>query len=159
MSRRDRKAVIGIDPGKKGGVAVLNSSGVLLEIYSMPKTEAGVCALIRDVSERYKYNIFCLEKAQAMPTQGVTSVFTYGTEYGVLRGAILALGNTLEEVRPVKWKTAIIGKKTGSDKTLSIAKAENLFPNIELIPKGCRVPQDGRAEAALIAEWARRNLL
>lgn len=151
--------IVGIDPGQEGGIAVIDSSGILLEIYRMPRTELECCMLIRDISERYTGPRFCIERSQAMPGQGVTSMFNYGKGYGALRGAILVLGNTLEDVSPLKWKNAIIGKNTGGDKALSIAKAQLIFPGIELIPGRCRTPQDGMAEAALIAEWARRNIL
>ena len=39
----------------------------------------------------------------------------------------------------------------GEGKARSIAFASRMFPDMELIPPRCRVPRDGRADAACLA--------
>jgi hypothetical protein len=60
------------------------------------------------------------------------------------------------EVRPAKWKKDM---GLNSDKINSIKLCQRLFPTIELVQKGCRKPHDGMAEALLIAEWKRRQVI
>lgn len=35
------KVIVGIDPGKKGAIAVLREDGSLLDLYDMPLTKKG----------------------------------------------------------------------------------------------------------------------
>lgn len=140
---------IGIDPGKKGGFAVLSESGSLvmpwddaLFIRTMESLRGGPC-------------VTCLEHVGAMPKQGVTSMFNFGVSFGFIQGVLSAFGIPFELIRPQKWKKEF----SISDKNESIAVCQRLFPNVSLLPtERCRVPSDGMAEALLMAEYARRKL-
>jgi hypothetical protein len=57
-------------------------------------------------------------------------------------------------VQPQKWK-AFVGL-TGKDKDASLAMAARLYPSAEPLLK--RKKDHGRAEALLVAHWARMNL-
>ena len=98
---------------------------------------------------------FCVvEHVNAMPGQGVTSCFSFGQNFGFILGLLTAFRIPYELVRPQKWK-----KEFGctSDKNTSIEVAQRLFPDVDLrrTPK-CQKPHDGKAEALLLAEHARR---
>ena len=98
----------------------------------------------------------CIEKVGSMTGQGVRSMFTFGQNYGWLRG-VLDMGEIpYQEILPKTWK-----KEFGlnSDKANSIDVCRRLFPGTSLLrtPK-CRTPHDGIAEALLMAEFARRKL-
>ncbi len=140
---------IGIDPGKKGGFAVLSESGS----FVMPWDDA----LFIRTMESLKADpcVACLEHVGAMPKQGVTSMFNFGVSFGFIQGVLSAFGIPFELVRPQKWKKEF----SISDKNESIAVCQRLFPNTSLLPtERCRVPSDGMAEALLMAEYARRKL-
>ena len=100
--------------------------------------------------------IIITELAQAMPKQGITGAFTYGRHFGLFEVTALYLKIPYHEVRPTAWK-----KNMGltSKKLDSVTLCRRLFPQVELIPAGCRKEHDGIAEALLIAEWARRQQL
>lgn len=100
--------------------------------------------------------VCCLEHVGAMPGQGVTSMFHFGENFGFIQGVLMAYGIPYELVRPQKWKKEF--SITG-DKNTSIAVAQRLFPNVNLLPtERCRKPHDGMAESLLMAEYARRRM-
>jgi crossover junction endodeoxyribonuclease RuvC len=142
--------IISIDPGQKGGIASLADGRA--QAFPMPGTVTQIVDLIRSLAQ--PGCTLAVERSQPMPKQGVTSVFTYGQHYGGFEAIAACLGLRYVSIRPAEWKKAM---GLNSDKTCSIIEAERLFPSVELIPKGCRKPSDGIAEALLIGEYARRN--
>lgn len=142
--------IIGIDPGQKGGIALLAKGEA--QAFPMPGTVSQIVGLIRSLAE--PGCVLAVERSQPMPKQGVTSVFTYGQHYGGFEAIAACLGLRYVSIRPTEWKKAL---GLNSDKTSSIMEAERLFPEVELIPPRCRKPSDGVAEALLIAEYARRK--
>ena len=146
---------IGIDPGAKGGIAILGDDGELLELYRMPKHPVNIKEILHSARNNYPLPKVTIEKSQAMPKQGVCSMYSYGLHNGILIGICEGLDLPYELVRPQIWKKAVIPEgEDRKDKDVSIRVAENLFPAIDLVPYRCRVPQDGMAEAALIAHYA-----
>jgi crossover junction endodeoxyribonuclease RuvC len=142
---------IGIDPGKKGGIAVIYEGG---EAMAWPLTEEMLLAVCK------KQMIFkprcCLEKVGARPGQGVTSMFHFGEGYGYIRGVLESFGIPYQEIPPQRWK-----KEFGltSDKQSSIEVCRRLFPETGLrTSERSKTDSDGMAEALLMAEYARRRL-
>ena len=139
---------IGIDPGKKGGIAIIRENGVTLVPFD---NEAYARELLR------VDNALCaLERVGAMPGQGVTSMFSFGENYGFIQGLLTANAIPYELVTPQRWKKAF--EVTG-DKNTSIAVAKRLFPGVSLRRTvQSRKDDDGMAEALLLAEFARRTM-
>lgn len=99
-----------------------------------------------------------IEKAQAMPKQGVSSTFNYGTGFGRLIGWCEALGLPFELVTPQAWMRVMHAGTTGTDsKARSLQAAQRLFPGVSLIPGKCRKPHMGLVEALLICEYGVRR--
>lgn len=155
--------IIGIDPGASGAVAILEKSGKLVHVFDMPSVElmAGGKAkkrvspeMLADELKLYADQgaIAVVEQVGAMPGQGVSSMFAFGESFGLAKGVLAGLGIPTSTVTPGKWKK-FMGVNAGKDG--SRAKAAQLWPNQAGEFK--RVKDDGRAEAALIAEWARIN--
>lgn len=140
---------IGIDPGKSGALAILDDDGgVCLSTFS----EESYC----DILSCNPDSIACLEHVGAMPGQGVTSMFSFGENFGFIQGVLKANGIPYELVRPAKWKKEF---SITSNKNTSIEVCKRLFPNVSLLPtERCRKDNDGMAEALLMAEYARRKL-
>lgn len=151
---------IGVDNGLSGAIAVIKESGPIV-LFDMP-------TLI--IKEKRKYNIpgICeifklygnagafvtLEQAQPYPGQGVVSMFSTGYCYGVMQGILTALCIPFQIVPPQRWKSTFSLK--GSEKKDCVPVAQRLFPFAEFItPRGRLI--DGRADAALLAEYGRRN--
>lgn len=157
MIEKEERVWIGIDPGKKGGVGVIDESRTVLDLFRMPDTCQGIDAALRHIAAAWPGAVVVLELAQAMPKQGVVSMFEYGRGFGQIEGAIAANGLACHLVRPAVWKKIILsGEADKRDKGVSIRVCERVFPAASLVPAGCRKPHDGMAEALLLAEYGRR---
>lgn len=143
---------IGIDPGKKGAMAIIKPSGIEICAYS----EAAYNDALTAVATLAEGVRCCLEHVGAMPGQGVTSMFSFGDNFGFIRGLLTAHGVPYELVRPQKWKKEY---SITADKNSAIAVCTRLFPDVSLLPTNrCKKPSDGYAEALLMAEYARRHM-
>tara|TARA_Y100000310_G_scaffold339479_1_gene432243 strand:+ start:2211 stop:2699 length:489 start_codon:yes stop_codon:yes gene_type:complete len=145
--------VIGIDPGASGGITTIWAYGGGIDTVKMPDTERDVWDALTDMVEAHTEitkpnpNFAYIEAVHAMPKQGVVSSFKFGQNYGMLRAFLIALDIPFETVSPVKWQTAL-GCRTGGNKNITKAKAQELFPDIKVT--------HAIADALLIAEYGRR---
>ena len=123
----------------------------------MPATEKDVADKLRYFSADYCGDqTFCLiEKVHAMPGQGVTSMFTFGMNYGALRMALVCHGIPFEAVTPQKWQREfglVFPRKLGltptEKKNRHKARAQELFPSLKVT--------HATADALLICEYGRR---
>jgi len=150
---------IGIDPGLTGAIGRLNNGRFesVLDIPTVAKgsrgsvkrevDSAGVAHMLRSASHGSgEFVAVVLERVNAMPGQGVSSVFSLGDSFGSLRAVVAVLGIELHYVSPVTWKKHF---KLTSDKEASRALAVRLFPEAPLNLK----KHADRAEALLIARW------
>jgi hypothetical protein len=146
--------IIGIDPGKQGGIAYL--SELTVKVIDMPMlTVKGkqiyAPNLIVEALDKKDVELVVVEEQHAFPKLGSKTSFSTGMGYGLLRGILAALRHKTEIVSSVAWKKAMF---LTSDKDNSRVKAMELFP--ALTDDLARVKDDGRAEAVLLAEYGRR---
>lgn len=164
------KHIIGIDPGKNGGIAVLTLKRnrvhedwwfidkdwwfidkARVEVFS----EEALVKTCEQYGTKTKNAIVYLENVHAMPKQGVSSTFNFGKNFGFIQGAIKQAGLDLVLVTPQTWKKEI---GCTADKSTSIKVCKELFPYVNLLASTrCRKDHDGMAEALLIAEYGRRH--
>lgn len=137
--------LIGIDPGQSGGIAIIQNN--VVSICKMPDTEHDISAIFRTLAHSSGIKAL-IEKVHAMPGQGVTSMFTFGRNYGFLRGCLSSLGIPFDEINPHKWQQTL-GCLTKGDKNVSKAKAQQLFPWLKIT--------HAVADAVLICEYLRRK--
>lgn len=145
---------IGIDPGKKGAMAVIFDG--MDETVLVPFDEKAYAETLCGCKARGNSVKACLEHVTAMPGQGVTSMFHFGENFGYIKGLLEAFEIPYELVRPQKWKKefSITGEKNSS-----IEVCKRLFPDVDLRRSDrCRKDDDGLAEALLMAEYARRRM-
>ena len=138
---------IGIDPGKKGCVCSISEGGIISFAQFSEHEYVKFIALNRDA-------FAVVERVHSSPQMGVTSAFSFGENFGFIRGILTSYRVPYELVLPQKWK-----KHFGvtADKNTSIGCAHRLFPEVSLYPsERCRKESDGMAESLLIAEYARR---
>ena len=91
-----------------------------------------------------------------MPKQGVSSTWKFAEEYGFIKGVLSSCGIPYQTVPPQTWKKSF--SLLHQDKNRSIEVAQQLFPDVSLLPtERSRKPSDGMAESLLIAEYARRH--
>ena len=143
--------IIGIDPGKDGGLAIISSDRRYIQAFSFTNlSEKEIYGLI--VRETFDPCRAFLEKVGAMRGQGVTSMFTFGQGYGFLRACLYATGTPFEDVPPQTWQKGVgLGGLKGDrpDRKRQLkAGAERLFPQIKVTLS--------TADALLIAEYGHR---
>lgn len=143
---------VGIDPGKTGAIALVDSYGVLIAAYDMPVVGGLVSArLLVDLEEwevGQRFGPVVIEDVHAMPKNGSIGSFSLGRSKGVVEGVFAALGLPIVYVSPAKWKKDM---KVTAEKGTSRRYAIDLWPAKSGL--FTRVKDDGRAEAALIALW------
>ena len=138
---------LGIDPGKSGGLALLDAAGDVVWCTKMPATEADLLTLL-GVTGRQRFVAHAMvEHVHASPQMGVVSAFTFGKGYGALLMALTAAQIPFDEVSPRKWQGALQCLTKG-DKNVSKRRAQQLFPGLTIT--------HATADALLIAEFCRR---
>ncbi len=151
--------IIGIDPGITGGISVLENKKVI-EVYDTPTMIDGkknkrqvngaqVSNIIREKINQGKDIIVVVEHVNAMPGQGVTSMFNFGQSFGVIKGICSALNLPIHFVRPTKWKKHFNLIKT--NKEASRTKVIEIYP--EISSKLSRKKDSNKADAILIARY------
>ena len=77
-----QKIIIGIDPGKSGGLSV-SVGGIITEFHKYPKTEQELYYIIHEILDKWNGKPTAyLEQVHAFPTDGRSSAFKFGTNYG-----------------------------------------------------------------------------
>jgi len=144
-------AWVGIDPGATGAYAILRENGSFdIEDW---EDEFVFANAIADWKEIYNITIAVVEAQHSMPKQGVSSVFKFGTHYGLIRGVLAALKVDTELVPPLTWQRAMLHNADGPDtKSRSLVSARRHFPNLQL-----KKSQHGRSDSILMSLFAKRR--
>ena len=130
--------IIGIDPGLSGAIAILENSKVL-KIFDMPVMSEGkknkrqlnsalLVNLLKENINKEEEVAVVVEQVNAMPGQGVTSMFNFGQTFGALKGICAALELPIFFVRPSKWKKYF--ELINSSKDASRTKAIEMYPKL-----------------------------
>ena len=133
------KYVIGIDPGKNGGIAILRGDGVVTDVCAMPDTAHDLLQLLREYAS-YGDCVCYLEKVGGMPGNGASAMFSFGRGFGHIEMCLLALCIPTTEVIPQKWqryfgvggssitKSSAVEKREHKNKLKF--KCQQLFPDL-----------------------------
>ncbi len=154
-----RKALIGIDPGQKGGIAIIPLSGPKshTEAHIMPlgADKKIDWAAFADILRPWQGLVY-VELVHSMPKQGVASTFKFGANYGGIFGVCGALKLPTINVTPQKWKKTILTEYETRDKVAAIDFCDKIFKTVNLIPPGCRTKSGGVADALCVALYGVR---
>lgn len=143
---------LGIDPGASGALAWLE--GDELTIRDMPATAQEVAEWLVE----FPNTRAAIEIPAAMPNQSSSTTAKQFRHVGELVGMLTALRISFVEVTPQKWQKAVgvPSKKTTDKVKPSVKVAQNRWPLAEFTgPRGGA--KDGRADAALIAQWLKSH--
>ena len=130
--------IIGIDPGLRGAVAFLKK-GKVINLFEMPIMSEGkknknqlnnaqLVKIMRENIDDFSSTSVVVEKVNAMPGQGVTSMFNFGQTFGAIKGVCAALNLPIFFVRPSKWKKYF--ELINSSKDSSRTKAIEMYPSL-----------------------------
>lgn len=149
--------MICIDPGQAGGIVQANPTNQNTPfVIAMPKTDRDILQALEPMTgedmvayleDLVKYT------GRNMPS---SSMATYASNWGIIKGILTALRYRIVLVPPKKWQAALgLGSKgistTTAWKNKLKQRAEQLFPNIKVTL--------ATADALLILEAARQGKL
>lgn len=157
--------IIGIDVGVTGAISAIRDDGAFEGVWDLPVMQLGkskwidaleLLSILRDARNGSEA-IAVIEHIHATPKMGCTTGHSLGLTLGSVLGTVQIAGIPLEMVTPVEWKRGLNllmpGASDREKKHASLCKARMLFPSAPLD----RAKDNGRAEALLIAHWARRS--
>lgn len=149
---------IGIDPGKRGGYAIIDEHAAhVFQWDDIKFVDSMKIVTMMYEGDKPAKAIAAVEKVGAFSGQGVKSMFSFGHSLGFIEGVLSGLGIPYQLIPPVTWKRSF--SLIGKDKKASIETCQKLFPELNLMAtEKSRVPSDGMAESALLALYAKRNL-
>lgn len=175
---RRKPMLIGIDPGASGGLACMCPNG-RIDLEPMPELGKDEAAQDRyednlwdwisargDAAQPMNGNVFAaIERNTGFVGGGGnpgSSMFKFGTNYGILLGFLRAAGIPTYRITPTVWQRDLgipVRIKKGKDRPRGETKEEfkrrllnharDLFPREKITEE--------TADALLIAEWLRRH--
>ena len=151
--------IIGIDPGLSGAIAILENNKVL-SLFDVPVMSEGkknkrqlnsaqLVSLLKENISSDEEVAVVVEQVNAMPGQGVTSMFNFGQTFGAIKGVCAALALPIFFVRPSKWKKHF--ELINSSKDSSRTKAIEMYP--KLSNKLTKKKDVNKSDAILIARY------
>ena len=147
---------VGIDPGKSGGIVIINSVTNECSMHKCPSTTHEMASLLITAKnssfiEGIPINI-AIEKVHAFPTDARSSAFKFGMNYGMWLGIIGSLNIPLIKVTPQMWMKSyaplpkIKQERKKKIKEIATEIFEDVYSNENRVTYAV-------SDAALIALW------
>ena len=151
--------IIGIDPGINGAISIVENKKIL-EPHDTPTMIDGkknkrqingaqVTNIIKEVLNGNEEVVVVVEHVNAMPGQGVTSMFNFGQTFGAIKGISATLKIPIFFVRPSKWKKHF--ELINSSKDASRTKVIEMYPSFA--EKLSKKKDVNKSDAILIARF------
>lgn len=169
------KYYIGIDPGVKGCISIVDETGKFVESFFLLKNTKNVDAV--EISNtllnlsKYKDNCHVIiENIHAIFGSSAKGTFNFGFIAGLIEGVIATIGLPYTKVNPKIWqkemfrgvnvitKPSTIGKTQVIDtKKMSFLASHRIFPTVDLRRTSkCKNEDDNFSDSLLMAEYGRR---
>lgn len=150
---------IGIDVGLTGGMTALDEDCNI--VYMVRFDNSDVVTVIRDSLEhlRLRYSVpdtkfhLAVEKVHAFHGQGAASGFNFGVSFGIIQGALSALGYAYALYPPQEWQKRLPVAEASKGRVKALAEKLGLLERF--IFDRCRVPHSGCLDAFGIAYYHR----
>lgn len=165
-------AVVGIDPGRDGGIAIIpltvdDLRDVVPTVYRMPLVRGtsrpsamGLTAMIHP----FDVQVAAVEAATAFG-MCPRDAMTYGAGIGVVLAVLDLEGAHVERPTPRQWQRVVgctgkprPGRRSIETAILATDRIPQVVPRANLYPGRCTKPHSGIADALGIAIWARAAL-
>jgi len=152
------KYFMGVDPGMTGAAAFVDEEGAYLCYLDYPGSAS---ALFRELNEMILESIVGLcviEQVHTFPGQGISSTGKFMRNFGIWEGVIASLELPYELITPQRWRkildSSVPQKPTKEDlRQYAIHRWPAAANDLK------RVKDHNRAEAILLAEYARMKVL
>ena len=151
--------IFGIDPGIAGAIAILDGNEII-DVMDLPTMSEGkknkkqlnsahlsqyISSNVKDINK----TVVVVEQVNAMPGQGVTSMFNFGQTFGSIKGISATLKLPIYFVRPSKWKKHF--ELINSSKDASRTKVIEMYPSFA--EKLSKKKDVNKSDAILIARF------
>ncbi len=156
-----------IDPGKSGGIAVLDENGKILHLWIMPVINSTkslkeydipkIAKIFETLKEQYSGNInIILEKATIIPISGSKSIASTFYCNGIFQGILTSFKLPFQIVRAIDWqKIVFVGMNRKDTKQASIMFCQRKYPDQDFRPtERSRNPSDGLTDAVCMAYYS-----
>ena len=155
---KDEMRIFGIDPGIAGAIAILDGNEII-DVLDLPTMSEGkkikqlnsahlsqyISSNVKDINK----TVVVVEQVNAMPGQGVTSMFNFGQTFGAIKGISATLKLPIYFVRPSKWKKHF--ELINSSKDASRTKVIEMYPSFA--EKLSKKKDVNKSDAILIARF------
>lgn len=146
--------VLGIDPGKHGGIALLHDNGAPIAVVAIDRLGGNreLCVRLMELLTLADYVI--IERVGFIKGDGGMGAFSFGYIAGLLEACCMLSRRPMLSVPPQVWQ-ARLGCLTGGNKDVTVEFAQRMYPGVpELF--GLKKDALSVADALLIAEYGRR---
>tara|TARA_Y100001938_G_C8061966_1_gene417864 strand:- start:789 stop:1274 length:486 start_codon:yes stop_codon:yes gene_type:complete len=145
---------IGVDPGKSGGLTVINEDGTI-KAFKCPEKVLDMSLLFQvAISDTAPCDVkFLMERVWARPTNGSRHAFTYGVNYGQWLGIAASHDiHTYTEIPNnwIKWFGCPKGVEVRKRKNWLKDKAKELYPKLKKVTLAT-------ADSILITHYAKHK--
>ena len=165
---KGRTTFIGLDPGLDGGMAAIfhmkdpKKLVHVIKVVPTLKKTVGKGKRVYNVEAMahwfikfgHRRMLVILEKQQAMPKQGVSSMFLIGRGFGLWQGILAGMGLPYRIVHPKRWQKQVFDDSEGVTKERSVMACQRFSPGIDLTatPRSHK-PHSGMADALCMAMY------
>lgn len=169
------KYYIGIDPGVKGCISIVDETGKFIESFFLLKNAKNVDAveISNILLNLSKYEDNChviIENIHAIFGSSAKGTFNFGFIAGLIEGVIATIGLPYTKVNPKIWQKEmfrgvnVITKPSTTGKTqvidtkrMSFLASHRIFPTVDLRRTNkCKNEDDNFSDSLLMAEYGRR---
>lgn len=169
------KYYIGIDPGTKGYISIIDETGKFIESFPLLKNAKNidVVEISNTLLNLSKYEDNChviIENIHAIFGSSAKGTFNFGFIAGLIEGIIATIGLPYTKINPKIWqkemfrgvnvitKPSTTGKAQVIDtKKMSFLASHRIFPTVDLRRTSkCKNEDDNFSDSLLMAEYGRR---
>lgn len=143
---------VGIDPGVRGAVVILQRDGSIM--WRAPWNDAQELVwTVAQIADHYRgMKRIAVEHVQAQPKFGAKASFRFGYHAGMVEALLTYKKLVYEFVRPSEWQRMLRKEDGRNPKQRARNCAARLWPG-----QGAHQWTEHAVDAALIAEWLRRR--
>lgn len=156
--------VVGIDNGISGGLVALSTMGPIIAMLPMPIKAAKkgneidpvkVWEWMRELGDRDKLTVVIEEPGGSKSASAAKSM---AASFHTLRTICELKGLSYHRISPQRWQKQMLSCGAGETKLAAVKLAQHRWPDDSfLATKRSKVPHSGLVDAALIAEYWRKN--
>ena len=164
--------IVGIDPGKNGGIVVLNK-GAIIDQKIMPTIDGRISGKeLLDFLSPYDVDVIAIEDVHSIYGTSAKSNFEFGRSLGVAEAIADVVCNKIVRVSPKNWQGKMFdgvdiilkkNKKSKDTKAMAAMAFNKQYPQLgdkfKITPKGnsSKNYHDGLVDAALIALYQNKQ--